>query len=170
MAEYSTPAHTIGHGSLLGTRTVASPAPRTTVGDSDIQTFLQQQISRRSIPRPTPNTLYFVYLPRGTAVTMGGGRSCQAFCGYHDHIGGTVFYAVLPYPGCAGCAGGLKAFDAATSTSSHELCEAITDPVPGSGWYDDNAGEIGDVCAWSTRKIGKYTIQKEWSNQSGGCQ
>jgi len=29
--------------------------------------------------------------------------------------------------------GGMQAFDALTGTSSHELCEAITDPQPGSG-------------------------------------
>src|SRR6185312_10360249 len=46
-----------------------------------------------------------------------------------------------------GCAGGLALLDALTSTSSHELCEAITDPVPGDGWYDDQNGEIGDICA-----------------------
>ena len=28
-------------------------------------------------------------------------------------------------------------------TSSHELCEAITDPVPGERWYDQTHGEIG---------------------------
>jgi len=57
----------------------------------------------------------------------------------------TSFTAVMPYPGCAGCLGGAAAFDALTSTTSHELCEAITDPIPGQGWYDDNNGEIGDI-------------------------
>src|SRR5207302_9519594 len=39
-------------------------------------------------------------------------------------------------------------FRCSHSTTSHELCEAITDPVPGEGWYDDTNGEIGDICAW----------------------
>jgi hypothetical protein len=42
----------------------------------------------------------------------------------------------------------LAAIDALTGTSSHELCEAITDPVPGASWYDDHNGEIGDI-AWT---------------------
>ena len=77
---------------------------------------------------------------------------------------GDVFYAVVPYPGCQGCTGTLAVFDALTSVSSHELCEAITDPVPGQGWYDDVNGEIGDICAWQTRVVDGYTVQREWSN------
>ncbi|MGH3578425.1 MAG: hypothetical protein ACRDU0_12830, partial [Mycobacterium sp.] len=94
---------------------------------------------------------------------------CQAFCGYHSDIGGQIFYAAMPYPGCAGCTGNLAPFDALTSTSSHELCEAITDPIPGQGWYDDANGEIGDICAWKTRKLGAYTVQLEWSNRNNTC-
>jgi hypothetical protein len=49
------------------------------------------------------------------------------------------------------------------------LCEAITDPIPGQGWYDDTNGEIGDICAWQTKKIGNYTVQLEWSNSANRC-
>ena len=80
-----------------------------------------------------------------------------------------VFYAAMPYPGCAGCMGGLAVLPALTSTSSHELCEAITDPIPGQGWYDDANGEIGDICAWKTKQLGAYTVQLEWSNTAGNC-
>ena len=75
----------------------------------------------------------------------------------------------MPYPGCAGCEGGLAIPAALTSTSSHELCEAITDPVPGAGWYDDNNGEIGDICAWKTKTLGKFVVQLEWSNAADSC-
>src|SRR5260370_9533801 len=75
----------------------------------------------------------------------------------------------MRYPGCSGCTGGLAVLDALTSTTSHELCEAITDPIPGQGWYEDNNGEIGDICAWKTRKLGNYTIQLEWSTKAGSC-
>jgi hypothetical protein len=102
-------------------------------------------------------------------VVQGGSRSCQAFCGYHDTFGNGTYYAVMPFPNCAGCLGGLTNLDALTSTSSHELCEAITDPVPGQGWYDDTHGEIGDICAWQTKKLGNYTVQLEWSNKDASC-
>jgi hypothetical protein len=169
LGEYSVPGQTIGHGSRTGTVTLASPSPGTSVQDSAIQQFLQQEIAAGTLPATNANTLYFVFLPEGVTVVEGGSASCQSFCGYHDTFGNGVYYAVMPYPGCAGCTGGLAVFDALTSTSSHELCEAITDAVPGEGWYDDTNGEIGDICAWKTRTLGGYTIQLEWSNRSGAC-
>jgi hypothetical protein len=93
----------------------------------------------------------------------------MTFCGYHDSINSQIFYAAMPYPGCGGCLGGLADFDALTATSSHELCEAITDAVPGMGWYDDNNGEIGDICAWKMKQVGGYTVQQEWSNKANNC-
>jgi hypothetical protein len=169
LGEYSVAKQKIGHGSLIGTVALTTPAPGKTVDDSAIQTFLQQQISAGTLPATTANTLYFVFLPPGVTVKQGGSASCKVFCGYHDAINSSIFYAVMPYPGCAGCLGGAAAFDALTSTTSHELCEAITDPVPGQGWYDDNNGEIGDICAWQTRTLGGYTIQLEWSNSANRC-
>jgi hypothetical protein len=170
MAEYSVPNFPIGHGSYASTITLSTPHPPHTASDSAIRHMLQQEISTNAaIPKPNPNLLYFVYLPPGVAIVQGGGRSCQAFCGYHDNISGQIFYAAMPYPGCQGCTSGLNAFDALTSTSSHEMCEAITDAVPGTGWYDDVHGEIGDICAWKTKKVGAYTVQLEWSNAANAC-
>jgi hypothetical protein len=169
LAEYSVPGSAIGHGRRTGTTTIDSPKPVAATTDAAIQQTLQEQIEAGALPAATANTLYFLYLPPGTAVVQGGSRSCQAFCGYHNDAGGTVFYAVMPYPGCTGCAGGLSLIDALTSTSSHELCEAITDPVPGQGWYDEVHGEVGDICAWQTKALGGHTVQLEWSNRRGSC-
>jgi hypothetical protein len=170
MAEYNVPGKKIGHGTHTGTTTLTAPAPGRSVADGALQHLIQQEISTNpAVPKPTPNSLYFVFLPPGVAVSQGGGRSCMTFCGYHNDINGQIFYAIMPYPGCAGCTGGLSALDALTSTSSHELCEAITDAIPGQGWYDDHNGEIGDICAWKTKKDGAYTVQLEWSNHAGRC-
>jgi hypothetical protein len=169
LSEYSVPGKTISHGLLVGTLTLTTPPPGKTVDDSAIQKLIQQDISAGTLPASTLNTLYFLFLPPGVTVTQGGSASCKVFCGYHDAIGNDIFYAVMPYPGCAGCLGGSAAFDALTSTTSHELCEAITDPIPGEGWYDDTNGEIGDICAWQTRQLGGYTIQLEWSNKANRC-
>ena len=168
LAEYNAGGFTIGHGRRTGSATIAGRQPAS-LTDAAIQAFLKQQISAGKAPRTTANTLYFVFVPPGVRVVMGGASSCQAFCGYHNAIGTRTFYAVMPYPGCAGCLGGIAAFDALTSTSSHELCEAITDPIPGAGWYDDVNGEVGDICAWQTRQLGSYTVQLEWSNKAGRC-
>jgi hypothetical protein len=169
LGEYSVPGLPIGHGARVGTTVLTSPTPGASVQDSAIQRLLQREIDAGTLPTNNPNSLYFVFLPEGVQVVQGNSSSCQSFCGYHDSFGQDVYYAVMPYPGCTGCTGGLAAFDALTSTTSHELCESITDPIPGQGWYDDNNGEIGDICAWKTRTLGKYTIQLEWSNQSGSC-
>jgi hypothetical protein len=169
LTEYNVPGQQIGHGSRIGSATVATPAPSAAVTDTRIQSFLQQQMTAGILPAADPQTLYFVYTPPGVAVVQGGSRSCQAFCGYHDNVGGQLFYAVMPYPGCSGCTGTMPVFDALTTTSSHELCEAITDAVPGAGWYDDVNGEIGDICAWTTKTVAGYTVQQEWSNAASSC-
>ena len=169
LGEYSVAGQSIGHGSRIGSTVITSPAPAASVDDSAIQQLIQREITAGTLPATNANTLYFVFLPDGVTVTQGGSASCQAFCGYHDVFGSNVFYAAMPFPGCSGCTGGLAVFDALTSTTSHELCEAVTDPIPGQGWYDDNNGEIGDICAWKTRTLGGYTIQLEWSNRAGAC-
>jgi hypothetical protein len=148
----------------------ATPALGTTVTDGEIQQMMQQEILAGNVPQPTANSLYFVYVPPGVKVVMGGSSSCVQFCGYHDQINRKIFYAVMPYPDCLGCTGSLSAFDALTSTSSHELSEAITDAIPGEGWYDwGNNMEIGDLCAWTTKTVGQYTVQLEWSNKANKC-
>ena len=169
LGEYGVPGQAIGHGSRTGTTVLTSPDPGGSVQDIAIRQLLQQQIDAGTLPATNPNTLYFVFLPDGVQVVQGNSASCQSFCGYHDSFGGAVYYAVMPYPGCSGCTGGRAVFDALTSTTSHELCESITDPIPGQGWYDDIHGEIGDICAWKTRTLGNYTIQLEWSNKAGSC-
>lgn len=168
LSEYSVSGTTIGRGRRTGSVTI-SGKPAASLSDAAIQTFLKKQITAGKAPRTTKNSLYFVFVPPGVRVVMGGSSSCQAFCGYHNAIGAKTFYAVMPYPDCTGCLGGLSAFDALTSTTSHELCEAITDPIPGEGWYDDANGEIGDICAWETKTVGSYMVQLEWSNKAGRC-
>jgi hypothetical protein len=168
LAEFGLPARAIGHGSLVGTNVISAGAPLGSVTDSALQSRLRGWLRAKLVPKRTRNTLYFVYLEPGIVSIMGGGRSCQNYCGYHNNIG-RAYYAVMPYPTCSGCLGGLSAFDALTGTSSHELCEAITDPVPGSGWYDDVNGEIGDICAWSFKQVAGYTVQLEWSNRQNRC-
>lgn len=168
LAEYSVPDYKIGPGKLIGTTTITDHAPTTHVTDSTIQRHLKAWIKNGVLPKNDANTLYFVYLDPGVVSVMGGSKSCQSYCGYHNNVG-AIYYALMPYPLCDGCLGGMSAFDALTGTSSHELCEAITDPVPGSGWYDDANGEIGDICAWNFKKVEGYNVQLEWSNEKGRC-
>ncbi len=173
LSEYNVPGkYTIGHGSLAGSKVITAGAPGagTTIDDSVIQTTLQGWINGGQVPGVTPNMLYFIYFDKQVTVTMEGGSSCTDFCGYHDGINSNIYYAVMPYPTCDGCLGGLSVIDALTGTSSHELCESITDPVPPNGWYDQpNNMEIGDLCAWTFKKVAGHNVQLEWSNKAGKC-
>jgi hypothetical protein len=169
LAQYSVPGQRIRHGSRTGTAIIRTPGPGTSVHDTAIRSLLQHSIGA-ALPAPNRNTLFVVYLPAGTSVSVSGSQSCRDWCGYHDSINGNISYAVVPDPGCTGCLDGLKPFDALTTISSHELAEAITDPVPGTGWYDDAKGETGDICAWQTEMVAGFTVQKEWSNAESRCQ
>jgi hypothetical protein len=174
LAEYSVNGYPIGHGQHSQSVTIRDSDPGSTVTDGDIQLMLQNEIQSGNLPPFDQNTLYFVFLPPGTSVAMGGGASCLTFCGYHDAINGQIFYAVTPFPNCPGCSGlggNGDLFAALTIVASHELCEVITDPIPGQGWYDDNYGEIGDICEGegNVKQLNGYTVQLEWSNQQNNC-
>ena len=173
MAQYSVPGKTIGHGSRIGTATISNSEPGNAipggreVTDAQIQQALQQFIDAQTIPAPTSNTLYFVYLPPGVTSLLGAARSCHVFCGYHSHAG-NIFYGVEPFITCAGCTFG-ETVDSLIKVSSHELFEAITDPAS-NGWFDNNSGmEIGDICNASVKKLGGFTVQTEWSNADNAC-
>jgi hypothetical protein len=169
LAEYDTPVYKIKHGSLIGSKVITANAPGSVITDATIQSQIKSWLTAHTIPAWDKNTLYFIYMDKGVSVQMGGGASCTAFCGYHNHIAKKDYYAVMPFPGCAGCLGGLGVLNAITGTSSHELCEAITDAVPGTGWYDSVHGEIGDICAWTFKTVAGHNVQKEWSNSMNAC-
>src|SRR5262249_44433483 len=155
---------TILPGARTGSLTLTDSEPGASLEDSDIQEMLRREVAAGALPARNANSLYFVFLPPGTTVQQVGSMSCRDSCGYHDSTSDRLYYAVMPYPGCQGCEGGLATLDALTAIASHELCEAITDPVPGQGWYDDAHGEIGDICAWKTKKLSGHVVQLEWSN------
>ena len=182
LSEYSTSSMKIGHGSRKATFTITTSEPGDTqpgggriVSDNQIQTALQHWIGNGTVSATTANTLYFVYLPPDVVSTLatptGTEQSCVDYCGYHSSVG-NIYYAVMPYVTCDGCTFGTTTFDSLTKISSHEFCEAITDPT-GQGWYDDHVkdGEIGDFCNAGTDvvTVDGYTIQREWSRQYNRC-
>ena len=117
-----------------------------------------------------------------------GGCYAQQYCAYHGNTDytdiGHAIYSVEPYQNINGCKAGASTpngvlADSTASTLSHETFEAITDAdVPQNvAWYNQSAGEIGDICApaagISTAVVNlngdNWQIQSEYSNSVHDC-
>jgi hypothetical protein len=131
-----------------------------TIDDSAIALFIRQKILNKTIPDAVQGqSLYVIYYPDSTDITLQGEHSCQSFGGYHNSFGlpdgRMVAYAVIPR---CGSFDGLAGFDELSGTSSHELLEASTDPYVmqqpayvfpegnGIAWGLAGGGEVGDLC------------------------
>ena len=170
LAEYGTDTSPIGHGRRTASARVTSSEPASTVTDAAVQTTLQGFVADGTVPAPTAETLFFVYLPPGVTSVLGSGRSCApgGFCGYHNHAVG-LRYAVVPFADCTGCVFPGDFLDTLTVVSSHELAEAVTDPDLDAWWDDSTGEEIGDLCNRDTTRLGGFLVQTEWSNAQGAC-
>jgi hypothetical protein len=165
---------------------VASTMPPA-LDDRDVQAWLLDKLdgTHPEFGTPTKNSVYVVYLPAGTTVTLHGDKSCMTFGGYHSAIdlpnGTPVSYAVVPR--CSGF-NDLVGLDVLTASASHELIEAATDAHPESepayGTVDDDhaawplvlgGGETADLCAQlpdvDVHPVDfSYVVQRAWSNKS----
>src|SRR5262249_33800124 len=115
-----------------------------------------------------------------------GGVYCAWHSAADDGSGHTVSYTDLPYQSdmsftCGGNAvngDSRGALDGVSIVAGHEYAETVTDPVPSSGWVDDQGAENADKCAWLggdggmqdiTLSTGRFAIQGLWSNAAHGC-
>jgi hypothetical protein len=179
----------IGKGSFQGIVTIQPQVTTGTIDDTAIQAELQRQIDAGKLPKPDDNTLFMTYFPPGMTITIEGMQSCSQFCAYHGFNGAPTpsnhfYYGVMPDLGGAcsfGC-GFHQHLDNVTSISTHEFCEAVTDPFPTPGstpaypqaWNDTQGSEVGDLCADSMNTLtganGKsYSVQSEYDNTAAGC-
>ncbi len=147
---------------------VAKEGTKSSISDSGIRSFIAAQFNAGSF-NAASNIIYGVYLPPGMKVTMSG-SSCSTFCGYHGHFnyGGTdIRYAVFPYLNCSACSvSGLTVADMMTIVASHEIREAVTDPML-NAWFDNAGYEADDKCAWHhlyQMANGGFYVQPEFSN------
>lgn len=161
-------------GSVLGGTWVddAAPAPQS-ASAADIAAEAQNAASVFGVSGP--NADIFVLSPSGTNPD---GFPNAGFCAYHDW-NGTSAYTNMPYVLDAGFSCGANfvqsPLDGFSIVGGHEYAEAVTDPVPPSGWYDfpDNQ-EIGDLCAWQNLQAisfdtGTFAMQPLWSDIDNGC-
>jgi hypothetical protein len=166
----------------------------------------QGEVKKYFAGRFDPNVIYTLVLANGSysvhtsgATSCGGPASTLGMCAYHSSFRDTatnkdIKYSVIPFPSCSECAysqQGLASFQAAEIFTIHETREAMTDPVVGRGWFDDNNDEADDKCTGhvdisnifrvvtipdaydigiSPRDPGHYFwFQKEWSNNDRRC-
>ena len=149
----------------------SKPTP-SKISDTQIQSYLAGLFNAGSVAFAT-GRIYGVYLPQGTVSTQGRYRSCTNYCGYHSSFtynGQTAIYAVFPYNSCSGCSlSGKTVLDMETIVTSHEIREAITDPV--NAWWESTSGyEADDKCAWHNlyQQTGGAWVQPEYSNALAG--
>ena len=172
---------------VLLTNDLIVPADIATITDEQIQAWL---ISRFDGTHPEfgttadPNSVYTLFYPPQTTISLGsgGGTSCQSFGGYHSDV--TIAGQLIPYAVIPECNsfGSLKNLDSVTTTTSHEISEASTDPYPMDkaayaqvdgdhlAWeFFLGGGEVGDMCAQFSSSFYKpddllYIVQRNWSN------
>jgi len=206
----STSNQTITHGSSGGTVTITpskcagGSATACILLDSDIQTELTNQITAKNLPAPQSvagivNTYYAIYFPPNVSIQLDPKTSScvnGGFCAYHsDTNTGTIPYGVMPDYSSGGCSqqgacGTGTTFQIATTVSSHEMAEAITDADVGTasvfgpplGWYDHvpspgtDPGEIADICDPPAAPQGAvlaggnlYSVEFLFSNVQNDC-
>ncbi len=187
---YGVGAATSGTPVILTTAQEPSGVGATIDDQTGIQPWLQAQLASGGALAGTNslNTVYAIYFPAGTTITLQGASSCSAFGGYHNNFtttdtGENVSYAVIPNCGSFPTGSGtLSGIDAITGPASHEYLEAVTDPQPSTNpayaGVDNNdfiwefilgGGEIGDMCAQFPGVFIKpsgfsYMVQRSWSN------
>jgi hypothetical protein len=173
----------VGPATALPVVVVTDTIP-TAIDDTTIATWLVSKVTTAVLPPPTPNTIYTVFYPEQTTITLQGAQSCVYFGGYHNSstlANGTPFaYAIVPR--CPQFDPVLQGIDEVTGAASHELMEAATDPLPENNpaWsqldpdhlvWSFLGAEVGDMCAQNPDAFFKpqsfpYDVQRIWSNKA----
>jgi hypothetical protein len=176
--EYRTSTQGIGRGSLVAAVVDPSPPSGTTVADTIVTAELQRLILAGTISTPGPNDVYMVHFPPGYVITHSGFHSCPSsgtefsFCGFHNSFlfnNTTVRYGVIAdVEACGSLCGPGDGLGNTTSTASHEVAEAVTDPLL-NAWFASDGSEIADICQGLQALVSGFTVQKEWSNIAFAC-
>ena len=175
-------AHEYGVGDLaVGATIVTSDTPPTT--DTALTSWLQGHFNGQNgwPSSPDPQTIYSVFLPAGVVLQGQGGNSCEAYYAYHDELALTgtkkpIIYALMPR--CMDMH--MTPVDIQTTSLSHELLEAATDPLVETGgafgnmdndhmiWAYTPGAEVGDLCEYVDaayqKLVGNFLVQRSWSN------
>ena len=143
------------------------------LSDTDLQNEVHKIATTYGTPENT-NTEYFLFTPLGVQECSAAAGGCSAgdytnpaFCAFHGDFsdgGNDAVYAYMWDTGsnpndCQGwndtvypyTPSGDSFADEEVSIVSHEFAESMTDPdigVNNIAWYNNQYGEIGDMCAY----------------------
>ena len=188
----------VGPGATWPAVVELQETPPASLTDQEIQIWLAGKLDADdpALPAAKANMIYVLHYPSGTTITLPSGfngtsTSCVEFGGYHsdvhldtNHFKTDVVYAVIPRCDQFGKFSGI---DAITTTESHELAEAATDPYPQTNpayqQVDSDhlywmlalgGGELGDMCAQEPNGFAQfgdlpYVVQRVWSNDAAAA-
>ena len=192
-----------GASVMLTTSPASTYTDSDTGGPSSLQAWMATEFANGTFPPPGSDDIYLLYFPVGggttplTTVTLDGMGSCieGGFDGYHNYLTVNhqpVAYAVImecaPLPPLFPSVPPIDLLQNTTITTSHEVFEASSDPIPPSGfaldldyltnvnnlnnygWNDIVGTEAADLCVdplgleQDETTDGPYTVQRIWSN------
>jgi len=183
----------IGRGSFIQTIQINPSQVSGTLDDTVIRAELDKAITAGILPKPSADILFMIHFPPNLKITFKDetgtvATSCQQFCAYHmdyeSKTYGNIYYGVIPNLDSMACSMGCGfggSLVRQTVCASHEVTEAITDPIPTPGnspkypqaWNTNDGNEVGDLCQSATGNLkGKaavYKVQQEWNNSTNGC-
>jgi hypothetical protein len=152
---------------------LVGPALTGNVTMADMRDYVRRAVAASGgqlAPASAP-AVYLLYLPATAQYTDGDGINCQCneLNGAHDSLDASNAFAFVQR-----CSAGDA--EQATVTASHEVIEALTDPVPGEGVLLPTntpadflgGGEVADLCNETQVDEGGWVYQRSWSNSAAG--
>jgi hypothetical protein len=166
--------------------------PGNCITDAQIQAEIQKVIPLAGWASGT-NRMFLLYTSSGEGSCFNASSTSCAYtqyCAYHSFIPTSppIIYANIPFGNLSVCQNpgqpspnGDAVADAVTDVASHEMTEAITDPML-NAWFDSSGNEIGDICnfdygpnGWDAGLANQqwgghfYEVQREFDNHTNTC-
>jgi hypothetical protein len=166
--------------------------PGNCITDAQIQAEIQKVIPLAGWASGT-NRMFLLYTSSGEGSCFNASSTSCAYtqyCAYHSFIptSAPIIYANIPFGNLSVCQNpgqpspnGDAVADAVTDVASHEMTEAITDPML-NAWFDSSGNEIGDICnfdygpnGWDAGLANQqwgghfYEVQREFDNHTNTC-
>jgi hypothetical protein len=160
------------------------------ISDAQIRAEIQRVMTLKGWT-PGIGKMFLIFTSSGEGSCLQGNCAYSDYCAYHSFINGatTTFYGNEPYGDPTFCQtpgtpspNNDPAADTAATAASHEMTEAITDPML-TAWYTAQGNEIGDLCAYNYGTNGYdsskanqhwnahyYELQTEFDNHKHACE